>query len=44
MKAKNLPYPITEQAVNKTNYIIVKTTYLICNTNSTLNNMYDQSM
>ena len=43
--AENLSYPRTEKAVNITNYInIEKTICLICDTNSTLTNTYDESL
>ena len=40
-----MSYPSTEHAVNKINYLHTeKNTYLICNTNLILTNMYAQSM
>ena len=46
-KAENLSNPSTEQVVKKTNQKHrenIQRIYLIHNTNSTLTNMYDQSM
>ena len=46
INAKTLSYPSTDQALNKINHIhsYRKMMYLICDTNFTLTNTYDQNM
>ena len=45
ISAENLKYPSNGEAVNKTNYTLWKKyVYLICDTNSTLSSMHDESM
>ena len=44
ISAENLSYPSTEQVVNKINYTHTEKLCLICDTDSTLTNKYDESM